>query len=363
MTTDSLKAALEAVEEFAQEPHVVFYLTRTALEGDWRTALAEAFVKFAALRASTDAAPVAGEDAYPARWSGHLTVGNMIANLRTLPLDMPIYSAYHVVLGDGGPSLLRVKTPTMSRERVDGITIKTGDESVPYSAVIWSHPQQPDPAALAHPPVPDAAGEDTGNLRAIVGLFVAKAMVAKWSGGQNSRVRHVPESEIERLGAALSAQAPVEPVVKPRPYPFAVDGMKCSETLIVEGASLTIHTSGYTDEEGRGYFCFDEDECETEYGENGKSYWISHTTNSELIALRDKLNEVFPAALAQPPAAEPVADRVIADVQKFINNQGGFAAYAEQVANGTTGWSRLRSTIWLSVNAALATGNGGEGRS
>lgn len=55
------------------------------------------------------------------------------------------------------------------------------------------------------------------------------------------------------------------------------------------------------------------------------------------------------------PQSHAVADRVITDAQRFINNQGGFAAYAEQVASGTTGWSRLRSTIWLAVNAALAT--------
>jgi len=78
----------------------------------------------------------------PEKWSGPCTVGNMIANLRTLPPEMPIYTAYHIPM-DGEPSLLRVKRPTMSRERVDGITIKTGDENVPYSAVIWTQPQDP----------------------------------------------------------------------------------------------------------------------------------------------------------------------------------------------------------------------------
>lgn len=33
----------EAVESFAKEPHVVFYLTNTKLEEDWRTALLQTF--------------------------------------------------------------------------------------------------------------------------------------------------------------------------------------------------------------------------------------------------------------------------------------------------------------------------------
>jgi hypothetical protein len=47
------EAAVKAVENFAQEPHVVFYLTNTALEENWRVALADAFVAFATSLAST----------------------------------------------------------------------------------------------------------------------------------------------------------------------------------------------------------------------------------------------------------------------------------------------------------------------
>ncbi|EJL25591.1 hypothetical protein [Novosphingobium sp. AP12] len=89
--------------------------------------------------------PAASEGDWSEAWSGPCTVGNMIANLRTLPPETPLYSAYHISRKDA-PSLLRVRRPTLSRERVDGITIKTGDERVPYSAVIWSHPKEPDPA-------------------------------------------------------------------------------------------------------------------------------------------------------------------------------------------------------------------------
>lgn len=39
------QADREAVEAFSKEPHVVFYLTNTRLEGDWRTALAQAFAR------------------------------------------------------------------------------------------------------------------------------------------------------------------------------------------------------------------------------------------------------------------------------------------------------------------------------
>lgn len=87
----------------------------------------------------------AGEG-WPVKWSGPVTVGNMIANLLTLPPEMPIHSAYHLIR-DGQPSRLFVKHPTVSRERVDGREIKTGDESVPYSAVIWSHGRDPEIAA------------------------------------------------------------------------------------------------------------------------------------------------------------------------------------------------------------------------
>lgn len=108
------------------------------------------------LRAALRAQPQAREDAqpvaWPEKWSGPCTVGNMIANLRTLPPEMPLYSAYHISMGDK-PSLLKVKRPTLSRERVEGNDIKTGDESIPYSAVIWTEPRD---FTEATNPAPDA---------------------------------------------------------------------------------------------------------------------------------------------------------------------------------------------------------------
>ena len=121
-----------------------------ALEVGVEQAAAEAEKIVARLLSS---APEARErETWPERWSGPCTVGNMISNLRTLPPEMPLYSAYHIPRDDQ-PSLLKVKRPTLSRERVDGTNIKTGDESIPYSAVIWSQPRDPEEA---HPAAPSA---------------------------------------------------------------------------------------------------------------------------------------------------------------------------------------------------------------
>jgi len=75
-------------------------------------------------------------------WGNAETVGNLIAQLRTMPADQPIYGAYHIIQDDG-PALLRVKGLTLSRERVvDGRTI---DEkaAVPYSIVAWTGSKEP----------------------------------------------------------------------------------------------------------------------------------------------------------------------------------------------------------------------------
>lgn len=87
---------------------------------------------------------------------------------------------------------------------------------------------------------------------------------------------------------------------KPRPSPHAVQGMKYQETLGFEGGSITIKTVGYGDSDGNGWFCFAEDECDAEENEDGKLYWIVNTPNPELIAIRDKLNEIFPVISGEP---------------------------------------------------------------
>lgn len=53
--------------------------------------------------------------------------------------------------------------------------------------------------------------------------------------------------------------------------------------------------------------------------------------------------------------AEREADRVLAEVETFLSRQGGFYAYAERARTGeATGWTRLRSVIWLAALAALS---------
>jgi len=82
---------------------------------------------------------------------------------------------------------------------------------------------------------------------------------------------------------------------EPRPYPFASPGLKYSEAFVFEGGSLTVNTTGYGAANGVGWLCFLEKELEWEQGDNGQDYRIANLNRSELIALRDKLNEVFPA--------------------------------------------------------------------
>ena len=66
------------------------------------------------------------------------------------------------------------------------------------------------------------------------------------------------------------------------------------------------------------------------------------------------------AHTARPDAwdeVERVADRILAEVETFLIQQGGFSAYAERALTGkATGWSRLRSVIWLAALAAMREG-------
>jgi hypothetical protein len=62
-----------------------------------------------------------------------------------------------------------------------------------------------------------------------------------------------------------------------------------------EPGCLNINLAGYADKDGDGTLCFADSALEWETDpETGKDYrWVS-LPNSELLALRDKLNEVFP---------------------------------------------------------------------
>jgi hypothetical protein len=106
-------------------------------------------------------------------------------------------------------------------------------------------------------------------------------------------------SEIERLRGERDQQAP-------RPYPHWNGAGKVSEAFVFEGGSLTIKTSGH-DPGGDGHFVFAEDDAEWEQDEESpKVYRIVNVANSELIFIRDKLNEVFPSAAEATVASQAV---------------------------------------------------------
>lgn len=88
----------------------------------------------------------AGAGDLVAEWGYANTVGNLIAQLRTLPPEMPIHGAFHADYKGGRQAFIRGLT--LSRERVNGRKIETGNENVPYSAVMWSAPEQ-DPTEAA----------------------------------------------------------------------------------------------------------------------------------------------------------------------------------------------------------------------
>lgn len=73
-------------------------------------------------------------------WGDAGTVGNLIAQLRTFAPETPIHGAFHADAGDGRKA--HIRGLTLSRERVDGRLIDTGNVLVPYSVVAWSAPDE-----------------------------------------------------------------------------------------------------------------------------------------------------------------------------------------------------------------------------
>ena len=72
----------------------------------------------------------------PVGWGDAKTVGQLISQLRTIDPSESIRTAYFVTIG--GEKRTKVSGVTLSRERVEGGFIRTGDESVSYSNVIWA---------------------------------------------------------------------------------------------------------------------------------------------------------------------------------------------------------------------------------
>lgn len=69
-------------------------------------------------------------------WGSTKTVGQLIRQLQTFDPETPITAATHADYKGKRTALARPLV--MSRERVEGRFIRQGDESVPYSLVIWS---------------------------------------------------------------------------------------------------------------------------------------------------------------------------------------------------------------------------------
>jgi hypothetical protein len=135
------------------------------------------------------------------------------------------------------------------------------------------------------------------DLDLIVWQTAAKERI-RWLSAQlaaNTRA-----SDKDELAERDAMQARVQKAVPPRPYPHWNGYGGVSEYFGFDGGSLTIRTVG--DKAGTGWLCFAEDELEWEQDqESSKDYRICNLPNSELIAIRDKLNEVFPAEPAPDP--------------------------------------------------------------
>ena len=110
--------------------------------------------------------PAGGEVPESVHWGYAETVGNFILQLQTLEPTLPIHG---VVFADiDGKKVPLVKGVILSNERIEGRHFKTGDASVPYSAVVWASDDQ----RATQPPTPQDAAPVAevliGNMTAIL---------------------------------------------------------------------------------------------------------------------------------------------------------------------------------------------------
>ncbi len=96
----------------------------------------------------------------PATWKCPIsTVADLIGNLQTIDQSMEVRGAYFV---EGVSDRARARGLSLSRERVSNGRIRSGDDSVPYSLVIWT---APDEAVLAaQPPAPLRGREEIARI-------------------------------------------------------------------------------------------------------------------------------------------------------------------------------------------------------
>lgn len=93
-------------------------------------------------REAACAIPAAEQPGAKVDWCSPRNVDHLIQQLRTLDQTMQVYGAIHVT--HQGERRARVRSLSMSCERVNRQWIEAGNESVPYSVVVWTDaPEQP----------------------------------------------------------------------------------------------------------------------------------------------------------------------------------------------------------------------------
>jgi len=109
----------------------------------------------------------------PLEWGSTKTAGQLIRQLQTFDPATPITAACHTDYE--GKRMALARPLVMSRERVAGRFIRQGDESVPYSLVIWSQQDEAASPPSREPLTPDSweeieaviacLGDDAAQLR------------------------------------------------------------------------------------------------------------------------------------------------------------------------------------------------------
>ena len=113
---------------------------------------------------------------------------------------------------------------------------------------------------------------------------------------------------------------------------------KCGPALVMDNCTLHIMSRGFGTKDGDGYLTHDPSECDWERDEDGKDYVVVPVSNSDLLFLRDQLNELFPTVPSvQSNASEAEADAAIAVLEKAIDaarnsNQAGENAVVRAAA-------------------------------
>lgn len=113
-------------------------------------------------------------------WGDPKTVGMFVRQLQTIAPETPIHAAVHTDIE--GKRVALTKPVTISRERVQGRRIRQGDQSVPYSIVVWaSHDEAVHPSAPAESgrqPIESAPKDGTRILIWQAGSW----QTARWQG-------------------------------------------------------------------------------------------------------------------------------------------------------------------------------------